>query len=745
VDSDGLNLRVLAHSGRRARGIPPQAYADHARAVFERACANIAKAEAYCTNADSRVHAAVAWAALYHDLGKLEPENQEVLRTRESGSLPINHVDAGVAYLLAIEQTEAAMAVYAHHNGLCDLPCERAKNERSQQDPSQAAFRDELIKQQTDQRLTELVTRHKSLGIFDPRVRLPRGPSMYGFHRRLLLSCLVDADHHDTARHYGKENGPTGCACRWEDRITSLDRYVSELRKGTTVRSKLRTAIYDACSRASLREPIWACESPVGTGKTTAVMAYLLRAAQELRLRHILVVLPFINIVDQAVKVYRKALVLPGENPEQVVAAHHHAVDFQSTDLRYLTMLWEAPIIVTTAVQFFETLVGYQPSRIRKLHQLPGSAVFIDEAHAAMPIHLWPFMWGQIKQLSEHWTCRFVLASGSLARFWENIRIMGEERACKVPQIIPQSLATESEGYEKQRMKPESKPEALRLTSLCDWIQSLKGARLVIVNTVHSAAVLARQLQDRKIRVLHLSTALAPVHRHRILRRARRWLRSCKGMDWVMIATSCIEAGVDLSFDIGLRERCRVLSLIQTGGRVNRDGAETGATVWDFVVQDPRWKQHPEFEHTRSVVKEIFQENMWQSLSTTQIATYSLEQEFKRRPNENQIQQIDKLEQCGNYPAVSKTTQIIKTATKLVIIDPHMAERIRGGDRVRRTELLLNSVQVWVDRVEKLALPTIGYKEEVYAWPYEYDPQFLGIMAGVLKLNDIEEQGYAII
>lgn len=696
-------------------------------------------------NDDPRLLVAAQWAALYHDLGKLESENQEVLRTEETGPLPINHVDAGVAHLLSVGQTEAAIAIYAHHKGLCDMPNERAKHERNRQDAAQSAFRDPGIKIETDRRLSDLVARHAGIGVADPLERLPSGRQMCGLDRRLLLSCLVDADHHDTAHHYRQESDRAPVDCRWGDRISMLDRHVTELGKKQGTRTELRSAVYKACAAAAAEVPIWACESAVGTGKTTAVMAYLLRAAKKLELRHIFVVLPFTNIVDQSVKVYRKALVLPGEQPEQVVAAHHHTVEFESVDLRHLTTIWEAPIIVTTAVQFFETIAGHHPARLRKLHQLPGSAVFVDEAHAAMPIHLWPYMWEQIEQLSKQWTCRFVLASGSLARFWENPRIMGEGRTQEIPEMVPQSVSAQAESFERQRITPKKKLEAMNLSSLCDWIAGFKGARLVIVNTVHSAALLARELRQKRIFTLHLSTALAPAHRHRILRRARRYLRWCRGMDWVMVATSCIEAGVDLSFDVGFRERCRVLSLIQTGGRVNREGLTQRADVWDFMVSDPRWKRHPDFEHTQPVVEEVFRDCKWDTYSPAEIASYSLEQEFKRRPQEEKIKEIQKLEQVGDYPGVSREARLIKTDTQLVVINPQIAEAVRRGERVPQSDLLSNSVQLWLYRVKKLALPSIGYKEEIYEWLYAYDPEFLGIMEGVLDLDDIEAQGYAII
>lgn len=110
-----------------------------------------------------------------------------------------------------------------------------------------------------------------------------------------------------------------------------------------------------------------ACDSPVGSGKTTAVMVHLLHAAVTKNLRRIFVVLPFTNIIDQSVDVYRRALLRDGEAPEDVVAAHHHKAEFSEPEARQYSFLWHAPIVVTTAVQFFQTLAARMPAALRKL------------------------------------------------------------------------------------------------------------------------------------------------------------------------------------------------------------------------------------------------------------------------------------------------------------------------------------------------------------------------------------------
>jgi CRISPR-associated endonuclease/helicase Cas3 len=229
-------------------------------------------------------------------------------------------VDAGVAYLSSFQEIEAAIAVYSHHIGLCDLVAEAVKAKRNSQDTSQYPFRDPRVKLHTDAHLAELVQRHRSAVGCPVREYHPQA-KLGGFGRRLLLSSLLDADHTDTAQNYGQPPDPSPAQPRWGERLASLDKYVQKLRESSGSRNPLRTEVYETCRAASPDEPFWACDSPVGSGKTTAVMAYLLQAAIKLDLRHIFVVLPYTNIVEQAVDVYRRSLVLTDEDPSQIVTA----------------------------------------------------------------------------------------------------------------------------------------------------------------------------------------------------------------------------------------------------------------------------------------------------------------------------------------------------------------------------------------------------------------------------------------
>ena len=288
------------------------------------------------------------------------------------------------------------------------------------------------------------------------------GAKWSGLTHRMALSCLVDGDHSDTAQHY-REATPTAAAGpRWGERLAALNRHVGDLgRERKDARGEERRAVYECCRDSGLDEPIVTCGAAVGAGKTTAVMAYLLRIARLRGLRHIFVVVPFTNIIQQSAKTYRTALALDGEKAAEVVAEVHHRAEFEDPMLREMSVLWDAPVTVTTAVQFFETIAGSHPARLRKLHELAGSAVFLDEAHAAIPAWLWPQTWLWMKELARDWGCRFVLASGSLARFWENGDFIGEPE--KLPDLLTPEVRGRLTAREESRVEIRKQAGAVRL------------------------------------------------------------------------------------------------------------------------------------------------------------------------------------------------------------------------------------------------------------------------------------------
>jgi CRISPR-associated endonuclease/helicase Cas3 len=420
----------LAHSAKGDS--PSQSYQTHIRNVYEMAKGNAAKAGSF-SKYNALMKNSVAFAALYHDLGKLAPENQQVLKSSNGGGLPLHHWDAGVAALQSggssLAENLAALFVYSHHIGLQSLPDENVKGKGN-------VFRDislcqegRSVKDIVDKALHDYLEAHKLALTELPEMEKSewQGVVPTPLFMRMALSCLVDADHTDTARHYNNIV-PEGEILLYPDkRLALLDKYVAGLPQKASddiERNKLRQAIYDSCRNASLSDKGFiTCDSPVGTGKTTAVMAHLLNVAKTQKMRRIFVVLPFTNIIDQSVDIYRN-LVLTGESPEKAVAAHHHKAEFEDLSSRVFSFLWNAPITVTTAVQFFETLASNHPASLRKLHQLPGSAIFVDETHAALPAPLWAQALKWLRELVDDWGCYIVLASGTLNRFgnWKNFQ-----------------------------------------------------------------------------------------------------------------------------------------------------------------------------------------------------------------------------------------------------------------------------------------------------------------------------------
>lgn len=754
----------LAHSPRQ--GASAQTYYEHITNVTNKAVRNAQNTADYFAGDRKAFVGWVEAAALYHDLGKLDEENQNVLEQDSRSPLPVAHEDAGVAALWGLRRKESSLLVACHHTGLFSKSGESPPNKKR-------LFRDErkssflngcAIDTHVDAHLNKYLTVHEKTGL-SINTGLSDGKlHRCGLTRRIALSCLVDADHGDTARHYGNEIETPQVKPRWQERLTALDRYVHGLPVGKSQReidrNRLRRWMFESCNNAPITPSIRTCDAPVGSGKTTAVMANLLRVATERKpqLRHIIVVLPYTNIITQSVEIYRKALVLEGERPEEVVAEHHHRADFSDLDLRQLATLWEAPIIVTTAVQFFETLGSANPARLRKLHELPGSAVFIDEMHAAIPSYLWPQMWRWLETWTRQWGGYLVLASGSLPRFWEldEYRTImssnGEGCMIIIPDLVTDdTLRTKLKCAEERRVKYRRRPEdanALDLQGVMDFaIRKKPGPRLLIVNTVQTAAAIAQAMRSSGHNVLHLSTALAPVHRDVIIDRVKQRLRD-RIENWTLVATSCVEAGMDFSFRAGFRERSSTSSLIQIGGRINRGDESFDAEIWDILLRDDQFRDNPSLTISRRSL-DYFTINDLNSMAPDQLATIAMRREWTSGAEEKAKQLVD-YEAGMEYPSVSKDCHVIDSDTRTVLIDRSLAEAIRRGDKVSKTEIMKYSVQIWAHKIAKLALePVIDERRSsdsgMYLWAYEYDPDFLGYMKGVLKLDEFIAAGGAII
>lgn len=732
----------LAHSARPDQGISAQEYGKHVRASRDFARCYAQECGGYSKLYGEILVAAATLAGEFHDLGKLDDANQKVLCGTGGGKLPVPHVDAGAAYLLKHgDQANmyAALVSYAHHRGLPSLPDEINRSQHWMRDYSPE------WRTHTDAHLADYLRRHREcVEPVDPPTPDQLKTNQLQLLWRLSLSCQADADHGDTSRHYGATHLNDPHPIRAQERLAALDAYVSGLhdRDNSAPRTTLRQAIYEECRQASTHPHLYACDAPVGSGKTTAVMSHLLRAACDKNLRRIFVVLPYTNIITQAVEVYRKALVLIGESPEEIVAEHHHKADYAAPDSRRFAMLWHAPIVVTTAVQFFETLASNMPADLRKLHRLPGAAVFLDEAHAALPAHLWPQAWLWLKELSEHWGCHFVFASGSLTRFWElpDFHPQNDVRQSSIsvlPELVSHTPRVHARDQEQTRIIYKTKPEPLDVAGLLEWVGGHEGPQLLVMNTVQSAAVIAREIGSRYGcgRAEHLSTALTPADREITLSRVRQRLTNASDTDWTLVATSCVEAGVDLSFRVGFRERASLMNLIQLGGRVNRGHERDSAEVWDFQISaGPLLRLHPQFRTAARVLGTLFQEGK----VAPEFCKEALRREIRDDEIGRKVEALFRVESTGDarstdFPKVAELFKVIDSNTVTVVVDDGLKEQLRGGRWCGRDMLQKHSVQIWGWRIEELGLEEFPRFPGVYGWRLAYD-DFLGYMTGLLSV-----------
>lgn len=737
-------------------------------------------------------------AIMLHDLGKLDEENQKVFRGDRHGGLPVDHIEAGVAIAAEMKNELACWLIRGHHApGLpskiaekyfikqleretgCKLNATSLRGLRHRRTKKEdATTKEDYFKhfkaiQETDKKLSSYKESQRSQCGQWPEI--PKTLPDSGLTTRLVLSCLVDADHMSAAFYSKNESMPDfrPTNSKWQKRLFALNRHVAEIVKRSegpeSERNKLRAEFYQRCYSGELIDSkLVACSAPVGLGKTTSVMAYLLRRSVQDDSSRIFVIAPFSNIIDQTVKVLRSALVLEGENPDEIVAAHHHKADFSSKDMRQYAASWQAPVVVTTAVQFFETLASANPTKLRKLHTVVGASIFIDESHACLPPELLRVTWHWLKKLADDWGCNIVFSSGSMVEYWNDSFLIGNE-IMKLPDLLTEDLRLKAQQQESRRLEYSKEEASFSLIEFVEllvskelWreiIDKPKPSCLVILNTVQSAAVVAdalsrtlkdemKMITDRK--VLHLSTALAPKDRTNMLNEVKRRQGKTKweGSAWYLIATSCVEAGVDLDFAIGYREKCSVTSFLQVAGRINRHDLRNLAILNSFTIKPKDGlNHHPGFKESSIVFDDLWDEILDPKNTINSLCTKAIRKEFSRFPDKEELsKELLGDEAARNFQFITKNYQVIKSDTITVIVDKNLVKQLEQGIPVKWQQIQENSVQLWTNRVTSLGLREIHgcSNDGIYSWTdtYEYDPHFLGIMAGIINPNVLfTEQG----
>jgi CRISPR-associated endonuclease/helicase Cas3 len=366
------------------------------------------------------------------------------------------------------------------------------------------------------------------------------------------------------------------------------------------------------------------------------------------------------------------------------------------------------------------------------LHELPASALFIDEAHAAIPAHLWPVTWKWLKELTQHWGCHAVLASGSLARFWQDSRFCSPP--AQVPNLLPANLRSDLSRAESRRVRYERKAGAFTVEGLVQFVKGLAGPRVVVLNTVQSAAVVARAYQESGGAVVHVSTALAPRDRRRVIAEVRGRLENQGDVDWTLIATSCVEAGVDFSFRTAVRELGATSSLVQLGGRANRHGNPGWGvgTIWSVSLADWRFTNNPSIRHASRVLEGLFRDGSVQVLNGSDLCTAALKREMGEADILAGAKQVAKADAAGQYREVSDLYRVIDEDTVGAVIDAGLAERIDKGEPVNPYALSAATVRIQRKKIAAFNLAPIALSDDLYKWTLSYDAAFLGYMHGVL-------------
>ena len=511
-------------------------------------------------------------AGMAHDIGKYSAAFQRRLH----GGPKVDHASAGAFECLKAQQLAAAFAISGHHGGLPDGG--------GRGDAAGTGTFWGRINRASQGRLEDYHAWQSEFSL--PHANTPAfaGTRLEGmFFTRMLFSCLVDADYTDTGAFMDNSPYLPASSSSMEELWRRLETYVSGWFPPKGALNMQRCVILEQCMSAGAQygPGLFTLTVPTGGGKTVASLSFALAQAKARRMERIVYVIPYTSIIEQTAQAFRE--ILGDEN----VLEFHSGVQFdqqeddasspEAVPLTRSVETWDVPVIVTTAVQFFESLYACQPSKCRKLHNLAQSVLIFDEAQMLPLPYLRPCVWA-IAQLVRHYGASAVLCTATQPA----LDPIFQEFAPEIPirEICPMAEA----HWESFRRVSFQQAGTLSWMDLAARLQQQEQV-LCVVNTRRAAREVFHQLSGPGN--FHLSTLMYPAHRRRILDEIRRRLRD--GLPCRVVSTSLIEAGVDVDFPAVYRELSGLDSILQAAGRCNREGKRPpeDSIVTIFQGEDP--------------------------------------------------------------------------------------------------------------------------------------------------------------
>ncbi|MEN8261212.1 MAG: CRISPR-associated helicase Cas3', partial [Pseudomonadota bacterium] len=561
-------------------------------------------------------------AGLLHDLGKYGNRFQTRLRGEDHG---LDHWSQGAWMALTeYKAVAAALAIQGHHIGLQYL----SKNGLKGLDLQKLMQHHPLQLSLSGNKLEELKARLAADGVTckQAETTICGTDLSSGIDRllgiRLLFSALVDADFLDTEAHFeggreGKRYREPGVDLRPEQALSILLSHIEQLQLRTKADSRVaevRTALHKAClTAAELSTGLFTLTAPTGSGKTLAMLAFALAHARKHNLRRVVMVIPYLSIIEQTARIYRDIFAL--HFGDEYVLEHHSlaggGAEQNRTDnegnqtedperrRRLLAENWDAPLIVTTSVQMLESLFSNRPSTCRKLHRLERSVILFDEVQT-LPTSLAVPTLAALSHLAHAYGSSIVFSTATQPAFThlhDGVKLHCA-KGWQPREIVPEpaKLFTPLQRVNVKWGDPE---HTWSWQTVAEQLRGYPQA-LCIVNLKRHAKALWEILQEND--ALHLSTNLCPAHRRKILTIARQRLTEQQPVR--LVATQCIEAGVDVDFPVVYRAYAPLEAIIQAAGRCNREGKriEMG-TVCVFPPDDERYPPGGGYEQAAQVTK----------------------------------------------------------------------------------------------------------------------------------------------